>query len=327
MSSLYITQQGATVRREGECLAVECDGQRILDMESHRLEHVGLFGHINLTTQAIELLLGKHIDVAFFTMDGRLKGRLCPPRPHNVTLRLEQFRRACDPAMRLHVAKILASAKIANGLEVLRRFAYNHPDLIPPPCLELMNQAHDSVPVCTSIESLLGIEGSAARAYFEGLAASNLSGLPFPGRVAHPPQGPVNALLSLGYVMLGGRIASLAEGLGLDAHVGFYHDSQDRRAALSLDILEVFRHPVVDRFCLVEFNRQAFTAADFSDGEYGTRLTPESLKRFLMRFDQWISRPGPTGRDSPLTEMRKQVEALCDWLAGREDLIAWRFKS
>ena len=57
-------------------------------------------------------------------------------------------------------------------------------------------------------------------------------------------------MLSFGYVLLGDLLAGMLEARGLDPALGFFHEPRPGRPSLALDLLEEFRHPVVDRFVL-----------------------------------------------------------------------------
>ncbi len=78
------------------------------------------------------------------------------------------------------------------------------------------------VETAESVESLMGLEGSAAAVYYRQFGRM-LTTVPFPGRKKHPSTDPANALLSLGYVLLGNEIAALLEARGFDPAVGFLH--------------------------------------------------------------------------------------------------------
>lgn len=134
----------------------------------------------------------------------------------NIQLRREQFRLADVPAFCLRLARALVSGKIRNQRTLLQR---NH---VEPPASALaqMKCMQQDAEHANSIEELLGIEGNAARVYFQNFAGMLKCDQPgtvaTPGReepattTGHvdfafdmtarnrrPPRDPVNALLSL----------------------------------------------------------------------------------------------------------------------------------
>lgn len=111
----------------------------------------------------------------------------------------------------------------------------------------------------------------------------------FPGRKKHPSTDPANALLSLGYVLLGNELGARLEARGLDPAVGFLHGLRYGRSSLALDLVEVFRQPVIDRLTLRLLNRRQLAPSDFEGGESGLRLGAESLKKYLSLYEAQLS--------------------------------------
>lgn len=85
----------------------------------------------------------------------------------------------------------------------------------------------------------------------------------FPGRRRRPPTDPANALLSLGYVILGNEIGALLEARGFDPAVGFVHGVRYGRQSLALDVVEAFRQPIIDRLTLRLLNLRQIQPDDF----------------------------------------------------------------
>jgi CRISPR-associated protein Cas1 len=109
------------------------------------------------------------------------------------------------------------------------------------------------------MESLLGIEGIAAKVYFANFSRMiKGDALPtewdFQNRNRRPPKDPINALLSFGYAMLVKEctVALVAE--GFDPYWGFYHQPRHGRPGLALDLMEEFRTPVVDSAVITAVN-------------------------------------------------------------------------
>ena len=79
-----------------------------------------------------------------------------------------------------------------------------------------------------TLESLLGIEGAAARLYFSSFMAmlrdrERMPGVPFSfeGRNRRPPRDPVNCLLSYAYGLLTKDFTALLHAVGFDPYLGF----------------------------------------------------------------------------------------------------------
>jgi CRISPR-associated protein Cas1 len=353
-TTLYVTESRAVIRRAGGSLVVtkdeDPDGpgplpeRRVvrIEVEPHRLESVVIVGQAHITSEALYFCLENGIMVSWFSWNGRLLGRLAPPTPLAGDLRLLQYRLALDPAERLALARRTVEAKLYNAAETLENIQGNHASETLPSAIATLRQLAQSAAQAQSIESLLGTEGSGSRAYFQSLAADGFrADITFQTRRRQPPPDPANALLSFGYVLLGNRLAALAEARGLDPAVGFYHEPRAGRPSLALDLLEEFRHPVVDRVVMRLANLRILKPADFEPdpqspedagdggGRAGVRLRSESAKIFFREWRAALAKPlrdAIAGERVPAEELlRRQVERLAAALRAAKPYQPFRF--
>ena len=301
MAFLYLTQQGSVLRKIGNRLIVEKDETILLDVPYHKLEVVLIFGNIQVTTQAMAELLEVGIPIGLLSRSGDLRGRLEPALGKNVPLRLAQFEQYHDAERSLNVARSLVAAKLANSAQVLSSFG-DREQIRNPENTAAVKQLLDAACATASaatLDILNGIEGSMARLYFDVLMRRNKSAFNWPGRQKHPATDPLNALLSFAYTLVGNELAGLVEALGLDSYIGSLHQVDYGRRSLALDLVELFRAPLADRFVFTLINRRQFSEADFEpqgdkDGLY---LRPDSCKRFLAEYEYWMLH-APVGKDN-----------------------------
>jgi CRISP-associated protein Cas1 len=128
MATLYITEQGAILRKTGERLVVEKDRAVLLEVPCLKLDAVLIYGNVQVTTQALAELLEHGVELALLSAGGKLRGQLTPPKARNVPLRMRQYEVAASEAACLPLARELVRGKIANQAAVLRRFRVNHPE-------------------------------------------------------------------------------------------------------------------------------------------------------------------------------------------------------
>ena len=142
----------------------------------------------------------------------------------------------------------------------------------------------------TDLDSLRGLEGSGAAAYFSVLDDMILQGKEtfyFRERSRRPPLDPFNALLSFAYSLLAHDCASALESVGLDAYVGYLHRDRPGRESLALDLMEELRPCFADRFVLTLINNRVLKAADFDVRESGAVfLTEDARKAFLQKWQE-----------------------------------------
>ena len=239
-------------------------------------------------------------------------------------LRVAQYRTALDDAASLGLAKATVRAKILNGVELLSDYRGHYPsDTLASACEAMRRDAGNAAGARDHAE-LLGYEGSAAAIYFGAFPEMNRSGLPFDGRRKHPATDPINGLLSLGYTLAMNEIRGLAEGAGMEPHLGFLHRVDYGRPSLALDLLEPFRAPLVDRLTLKLVNERTLTEADFGqrltgDAAGSVMLVPDSLRKYLEHYEAAVAEPrqrAPSGiREAWQAEVEKLAAAIRDGAA------------
>jgi len=136
------------------------------------------------------------------------------------------------------------------------------------------------------LDTLRGVEGEAARGYFEALnrivKPQARETFALNGRTRRPPLDRFNALLSFLYSMLMNDCRSALETVGLDPQLGFLHAVRPGRAALALDLQEEFRSVLADRLALTLINRGQITEADFDLREGGAVMLNDKGRRKVV---------------------------------------------
>ena len=324
MPFLYLTDQGSILRKAGDRLLVEKAGEIILDLPYHKLDSVVVFGNVQVTTQALGELLEKGIPLHFLSRAGEYRGSLLPPRGAQVELRLRQFETYQSGSMPW--AREFIAAKLANADRVLTALR-SHQDPAAPfeKARDQVTAGAAAIAATESLESLLGVEGAASKAYFQALWLFNKSDLHWPGRLMHPATDPLNALLSLAYTLLTQELTGLLEAAGLDPYLGFLHQIDYNRPSLALDLIEPFRYPIVDRLVLRTVNLRQFQADDFvkKESNGALHLNPLALNRFLAEYEQAL-----LGKGEPYAwrdVLREEVRLVARALRERSEFKAFRF--
>lgn len=290
MATLFITEQGTTLRKEANRLVVERDQERLLEIHDFKVERVVVFGNVQVTTHAMTFLVERGIDTTFLSLHGKLKARLVPLESKNSLLRVRQYERIRDQGFALSLAKTIVTAKIANCADLLKRHQRNHEGSNFGLEVSQLSFLTEEARARQTIDSLRGIEGQAAAVYFQGFAKALRRKLHFTKRTRRPPRDPVNALLSFGYTLLYGEAIASLSSVGFDSYLGFYHSFQYGRCSLSLDLMEEFRPLIVDRLVLRIVNLEIVKPDDFeNDPNTGVNLKPGARKRFFREYETVMS--------------------------------------
>lgn len=310
MKSVYLTTSGTSVRRRGDRLEAWLRDKKVSDIRLTELERLIVIGSVQVTAPALILLLERGVDMVLISGQGRLRGSLASVHSKNVFLRMAQFQRWQDDAFRRDFGCQVLMAKLAAQDRLLARYQRNHPNALDATARARIQSCLGKLQQAQTVDELQGLEGTAAAAYFSQLDPM-LQHIGFSGRKKHPPPDPVNALLSLGYVLLTREIAALLETKGLDPAVGLVHGLRYGRQSLALDVVEPFRQPIIDRLTLRLFNRRQFTADDFEGSDKGMRLGGDGLKEYLRHYEAQLDGVSE-GKDSPTwrRRLRLQVDAV-----------------
>ena len=313
----------------GESLVVSKDEEKLASIELAHLEGLVAVGRVAVTSPALAAMLEAGVPLAMLSRSGKLRGRLVPPAASSVDARLGQFAVLSCDALRLAAARKVVRRKIEAMHVAAGRWLSNQPDASLRSLREQLQRHAAAADGASNLDSLLGVEGAASRAYWGGFALMNASELPFGGRLSRPPGDPVNAMLSFGYALLANETTSALDLLGLDPAIGFYHVPQAGRPALALDLMEPLRHAVVDRAVLKAINLKRVNASHFESVDDGAawKFTREGVRTFIELYEEamlgeadgtLLEGPAPaagagTARPSCRDAMRRRCERLMPW--------------
>jgi CRISPR-associated protein Cas1 len=316
--ALAVGRENADIRPEDLCPeSLEQPAERRFPLDSDDLEALALLGGVHITANALHECLDRGIAVAWLSRGGRMRGRAVPALPRCADLRLAQYRECTHRGHALCRARRLVSAKMASAATLLKSVNDNHPSPELRSAIASLREGIERAGGAADLDCLRGHEGAGARAYFAGLRLAFRGAIRFQGRNRRPPTDPANALLSLGYVLLSIRIASLLEARGLDPALGFFHEIHPGRDSLALDLLEEFRHPVVDRTILRLCNLGTLAPEHFepdTERPGGVRLTRKGQKIFFPAWEASLRTPirelGASDPIAPVDLLVRQIDAL-----------------
>lgn len=196
---VYVTTQGSRIVREGRHLLVKKEDATYHTLFPYKLEQLLLFGNVQITPQALKLLLREDIDTVFMRLDGRYQGRLAGQEQKNVFLRKRQFLLTDDQAFCLRAARNMVFGKLANMATVAQRIARTRNSARAAQIATTIREATRQLEQATSLQMLRGMEGNATARYFDALRIGLDHDHGFTKRVRRPPTDPVNSVLSLNH--------------------------------------------------------------------------------------------------------------------------------
>jgi CRISP-associated protein Cas1 len=286
-NTLYVTTGGTYLHLDNATVRIDVERETRLRIPLHHLGGIVCFGDVLLSPALIGRCAETAIGICLLDRNGRFRARIEGPMSGNVLLRQAQHAAALAPATALGIARQLVLGKLKNSRSVVQRGAREAKTAEDRAALDAVVRKFDAalraVAVAADLDTLRGIEGEAARAYFGGfnlmLRADRRGSFALDGRSRRPPRDRGNALLSFLYTLLTHDCRSAAEAVGLDPQVGFLHALRPGRPALALDLVEEFRAILADRTALTLINRGQLKDSDFRITEGGAVLLDDDARR------------------------------------------------
>lgn len=219
-----------------------------------------VIGHIRVTTPLIEKC--QKFGVALVVMKPSLRPVFfwANSAEANFLLHQRQYEYRKDD---ITVAKVIVENKIRNQLKAL--CDTRRKDELTEHGRSTLNCCLDTLPDVSDYDSLMGIEGTAAKTFFRAFYQEH----DWHQRRPRTKCDALNATLDIGYTMLFNYIECFLRMFGFDLYVGVYHRMWFKRKSLVCDIMEPFR-PIIDKAVRTAWNRKQFSENDFQvqKGEY-----------------------------------------------------------
>jgi CRISPR-associated protein Cas1 len=318
---LYVQEQGATVGKDGERLAVRKNGERLAHVRIKDIDHLVLCGGVNVTPHALHTLCESGIPIVHMSRGNWFYGLTAGHGLRNAFDRAAQFDAARNTERSLALAKEVVRAKATNQRTLLLRNA--RPRLAG--LTHRMATLIRKIPHARDVDALLGLEGGIAAIYFQHF--ENLlrprdidAAWDFEARNRRPPRDPVNAMLSFGYAMLAKECTVAILSAGLDPWWGLFHRPRHGRPALALDLMEEFRPLIVDSAVVTAINTGMVEAGDFVRTANACMLGASGRKALIRayeaRLDQLVTHPAFGYRCSWRSIIRVQARLVARWLRG-----------
>ena len=211
------------------------EGRTKLQSSCYRISSLFVIGNMTVTTPLIRSASKFGFPIVLMTTTFRVYDVIGHRTEGNTELRRLQY--SYDS---LDIAKRIVANKISNQAATLRRQTEH--DRVAMSAAERMDAlAENAAGWDGDLRGLMGIEGTASKAYFKG----NFNTVEWRGRKPRIKSDYVNSTLDIGYTMLFNIIDSMLNLYGFDTYVGVYHREYYMRKSLTCDIMEPFR-PLID---------------------------------------------------------------------------------
>jgi CRISPR-associated protein Cas1 len=290
-------------------------GTRQVALLDEALELVICHGSVDVSGQCLAHLAARGVSLSFVTRDGsRLLSRLEALADSRLPSRVAQMRVLIDEASRTRLACGFVAEKIRSQAAAARHFQ-RQGRAVDGDVIRQLGDFEERSRDCRSVESLMGLEGTASALWFRVFGSLVRTPWKFDGRSRRPPRDPVNSLLSLGYTLLHDRVATAVRAAGMEPALGALHAFRPGRMSLACDLMEPLRIPVVDRWVLAACNQRRFDPGAFEDRDgaclVGRGLLPKVVADWERSWHEhrWPSVLGKRVADF-IHELRRTAESL-----------------
>lgn len=290
LNTLFVTSEDAYLSLDGENIVVNREKKEIGRFPLHNLEGIVCFSYSGASPALMGACAKRSIGLSFCTPNGKFLAKTAGIANGNVLLRREQYRAADDLERSCQIARNMIWGKLYNCRWSIERTKRDHKLRIDEEKFQNASAAiYGIMPQMletTSLDSLRGLEGAAASAYFDvfdDMILRSKEEFFFHGRNRRPPTDNINAMLSFAYSLLANDCASALESIGLDAYVGFLHRDRPGRTSLALDLMEELRPCFADRFVLSIVNNKVIQSGDFEATESGAVIMTDAGRRKFLK--------------------------------------------
>ncbi|MCX7634129.1 MAG: CRISPR-associated endonuclease Cas1 [Syntrophales bacterium] len=302
---VYLTTFCRGAHSDGADLVLKDDKDNKQHIPWSRISRLVVVGRSPFSGGVVYRAMREEIPVSFVDVMGRTTGGLYAAGYEVPDLTSLQTEKVKDEDFRLAFSREIIAAKIHNGAVLLRRNGIDAGEM-----KEMARKAKEA----DNLDTLRGYEGTAARIYFSHLAAL-VKPFVFKGRVYHPPDGPVNVMLSFGYTLLYNRVAAVLHEKGFNPRLGFFHRGRGGHLSLASDLVEELRH-IAERIVLALIHRREIKPEHFTETQRGgrsyCRLEGEGFRRFIRRYEATMATTFTVPEGEKMT-----VNAYLDEMADR----------
>lgn len=286
---IHVLEPGTKVGRTGEQIKITHRNQPVETISSRQIGQLVLHSFSQISTQALHFCNQQDIGVHFISGGGRYLGSF-DTRNGSIQRRIRQYTALSNSDTCLELARKLVNCRAKGQRKFLMRGKKNKASEKLIDTIAQMKAVLKHIPQAKSLESLLGYEGNLAALYFDALpdlispeAPPEMS---FNNRNRRPPKDRFNAMLGFGYALLIKDVMSAILTVGLEPAFGFYHQPRSQAAPLALDLMEIFRVPLVDMIIVSSINRNQWDIqADFDIRGKQVWLSETGKRKFVELYE------------------------------------------
>lgn len=294
---LYLVEPGRRLHVEGEAFAVLENGMPILKLPHAHVDRIEIGPAGEASMAALDLAASTDVELCRVNGFGETVGRWENDFTMQARARrhLAQASHVLDSAKRLALAKTLVGGRIRSQRGLLRRINRDRKDANIAAAAAQLSGALRRLDRAQSIDQAMGWEGRAGAIYWPALARGLDVDIGAAKRIRRPAGSAFDCVLNALCALLERDVRVAIQRAGLHPGFSALHAPRDGEDALSYDLMEEFRAPLVEATALALVNRKALTPSMFARGDIGWRMGRDCWKAIIRGYEAACAR----GVESP----------------------------
>ena len=326
---LYLMEPGRRLELRNAAFAVWENETLVAAFPPQRVDRIDIGPAVEADDRALRHAMLHGIAVAFVDGRGETLGWMAPPDDGRAGLHRAQAALMLNADRRLDLAKRIVDGRLRSQRAQLRRLAPKSSDP------QRVGKAGDEIgwaikrlDRAATIDAALGEEGAAGARYWPALGLCLKQGWSFDKRIRRPPPDGPNLAFSYLSSMLARDVTALARRRGLHPGFGVLHSARDGFDALTADLMEEFRAPLVEAVAVYLLNNQVLKPEMFAKNDDGSITLWTPATRALIRGYETkmnaVVRSRRSGRRMRWRRLvTEQIDAYAAHVEGREHYQAY----
>ncbi|BAA30345.1 type I-B CRISPR-associated endonuclease Cas1b [Pyrococcus horikoshii] len=316
---LTIFSDGTLTRRENTLYFESAKGRKPLAIEG--IYDIYIYGHVNITSQALHYIAQKGILIHFFNHYGYYDGTFYPRETLlSGDLIIRQAEHYLNKEKRLFLAKSFVTGGTKNMERNLKNWG------IKAKLSDYLDELNDA----RKITEIMNVEARIRQEYYAKWDENLPEEFKIVKRTRRPPKNEMNALISFLNSRLYATIITEIYNTQLAPTISYLHEPSERRFSLSLDLSEIFKPIIADRVANRLVKKGSLKKEHFREDLNGVLLTEEGMKIVTKAYNEELQKsvkhPKIGSNVTRQRLIRLEAYKLIKHLVGVEEykpLVAW----
>ena len=292
---IVINKYGSSLQKSGKLFKIFSDGNET-KISPKRVSSVVISNGVSVSSDAVMMALRNNIEIYILDKYGNPIGRFWHARMGStVKIRRAQLLSSTD-ANGLKFGLKWINGKFENQIKFLKNMQ-NRRTRLSSEIQEAVESISETQEKINKLEgnideirnTILGLEGSAGRVYWNIYGKFMSGGFEFKGRTFRPAEDEINAIINYGFGFLYRIVEKGIILSGLDPYIGFIHSDNYNKISLVFDVIEKYRIWVED--CIISMlSKKSLKKSYFEKWSNGYYLNDEGKKIFIPIFNEYLDK-------------------------------------